>query len=78
LTLARSYHKLKRGEDALLHSRRTLQRNPQKARTYHVVGLLLFDLSQVDEAIACFRRAIQIKPDFAKALNKLGQALCVN
>ena len=29
----------------------------------------------MDEAIACYRRAIELKPDFSEALNNLGNAL---
>jgi len=43
---------------------------------YHCnLGLAHYGLGQLDQAVACYRRAIQIAPRFAEALNNLGNAL---
>ena len=33
------------------------------------------DQGKLDEAVACYRRALELKPDFAEAHNNLGVAL---
>ena len=33
------------------------------------------DQGNLDEAVACYRRALELKPDFAEAHNNLGNAL---
>ena len=33
------------------------------------------DQGKLDEAVACYRRALELKPDFAEAHNNLGNAL---
>ena len=39
------------------------------------LGLALGKAGKIDEAIAHFQRAVQLKPDFAEAHNYLGTAL---
>jgi predicted O-linked N-acetylglucosamine transferase (SPINDLY family) len=39
------------------------------------LGTVLQDLGQFEEAAACFRRALQLKPDFITAHNNLGNVL---
>ena len=34
----------------------------------------LKDQGKLDEAVACYRRALELKPDFAEAHNNLGNA----
>ena len=33
------------------------------------------DQGKLDEAVACYRRALELKPDYAEAHNNLGNAL---
>jgi hypothetical protein len=40
------------------------------------LGVVFKDQGKVDEAIACYRRALQLKPDYAEAHTNLGTALC--
>jgi protein O-GlcNAc transferase len=35
----------------------------------------LNDQGKLDEAVACYRRALELKPDYAEAHNNLGNAL---
>ena len=39
------------------------------------MGSVLLDMGRLDEAEASYRRALQIKPDYAEALNNLGLTL---
>ena len=39
------------------------------------LGNALKDQGKLDEAVACYRRALELKPDFAEAHNNLGNAL---
>ncbi len=39
------------------------------------LGVSLFERGLLDQAIDCYRRSLQIRPDFAEALNSLGAAL---
>ena len=36
---------------------------------------MLFEREKLDEAVASYRRALALKPDYAEALNNLGAAL---
>ena len=42
------------------------------AEDLHLRGLLAFQSQRSDEAIACLREAVRLKPDFADAHNNLG------
>jgi Flp pilus assembly protein TadD len=48
---------------------------PQHADLHYRLGVLLRHAGRLPEAIAAFRRAVQINPTYAKALVKLGLAL---
>ena len=41
----------------------------------HNLGAALNEQGKLDQAIACYRRALQLKPDYAESLNNLGLAL---
>jgi len=53
----------------------TIARNPDCWMAMDNLGLVLEQTGKVPEAIAQFRQALRIKPDFADAHNDLGQAL---
>jgi len=56
--------------------RATIARNPDCWLAYNNLGVELADHGgNVDEAMACFRRALQAKPDYAEAHYNLGKAL---
>ena len=44
-------------------------------QAYYNLGNVLKDQGKLDEAVACYRRALELKPDFAEAHNNLGNAL---
>jgi tetratricopeptide (TPR) repeat protein len=50
----------------------TLEKNPEAFLAHNQVGLARLDKGQVDEAVAHFRKALDIWPDFAEAHNNLG------
>jgi tetratricopeptide (TPR) repeat protein len=45
------------------------------ARTQNVRGINLAETGKWDEAIACFREAVRLRPNYADALNNLGNVL---
>jgi tetratricopeptide (TPR) repeat protein len=53
----------------------TISRNPGSWMAYNNLGTELLKAGKVDEAIAQFKRALQIQPDYAVAHNNLGNAL---
>ena len=52
--------------------RTTVDRNPDCWMAHDNLGRALADRGQVDEAIAHYRKALEIKPDYAEAHNNLG------
>jgi len=55
--------------------RTTLAGNPGCFLAHHNLGSFLFKQGQVDEAIAQFQQALDIRPDYAETHNDLGLAL---
>ena len=48
---------------------------PDYAEAHNNLGNALQDQGKLDEAIACYRRALELKPDYAEAHTNLGIAL---
>ena len=53
----------------------TVRCSPDNALALDNLGFRLAERGRMDEAIACYRRAVEIKPDYAKAHNNLANAL---
>jgi tetratricopeptide (TPR) repeat protein len=68
---------LKKGsvDEAIAHSQKALQIEPNNAEAHYNLGGALLKKGSVDEAIAHFQRALQIEPDYVEAHNNLGNAL---
>ena len=49
--------------------------NPDYAEAHTNLGLAVKDQGKPDEAVDCFRRAVELKPNYAEAYNNLGIAL---
>lgn len=54
----------------------TVAKAPNNARAQAQLGNVLFGLGQTEEAIAHFRKALEIQPDYDMPLNSLGNVLC--
>lgn len=55
--------------------RDTVQKNPTSAYAWYNLGVDLFVRQQHDEALTCFQKAADLKPDYAKARWALGLSL---
>jgi len=51
------------------------RKSPDKARPFNNLGLALFRMGRVDEAIAEYGKALELAPGYYDALNNLGNAL---
>ena len=51
-----------------------LELNPHYAEAHYNLGNVLAGRGQIDEAIAHFKKALEIKPDYAEARRSLDQA----
>ena len=59
----------------MVAGREEVRLKPGSALAHANLGIALKDKGQVDEAIACYRKAIELDPKFARAHNNLGNAL---
>jgi Tfp pilus assembly protein PilF len=48
---------------------------PDSAEIHNNLGLALGKQGKLDEAVACYRRAVALKPDYTQARNALDRAL---
>ncbi|MHC4259742.1 MAG: tetratricopeptide repeat protein [Planctomycetota bacterium] len=66
-------------EEALRQYQQVLQSRSldthARADTHNDLGVVLLQLGKTDKAVAHFKKALQIKPDFAQAYNGLGYAM---
>jgi tetratricopeptide (TPR) repeat protein len=53
----------------------TVAKDPTDAEAYNNLGVALAKLGKRDEAIACYRKALEIEPDYAYAQRNLGENL---
>jgi tetratricopeptide (TPR) repeat protein len=67
-------HQVGKHEVAIEYLRRSVELKTTEA-VFHNLGEAYRALHKVPEAIACYRRALELKPDFAQARNNLGIAL---
>ena len=63
------------GKDALSALLRTTELLPSDCEVHNSLGNALMERGQIAEAVVHYRRALQIKSDFAEALSNLGNAL---
>ncbi len=57
------------------HARPMTHKYPNSIALYDFLGIAHMGLRNYDQSIACFQRALQLKPDFAEGYNNLGAAL---
>ena len=49
--------------------------NPNSAKFYYNLGMVLIELGHLEEAIKIYKKGLSIKPDNAEAHNNIGIAL---
>lgn len=59
------------GKDALPAFRKTAQLLPGDAAAHYNLGVALKSLGRLDEAVASYRRAVSLKPDYVEAHSNL-------
>ena len=57
---------------------RVVRLNPAFAEAYNVLGRAYVAKGRVDEAIACYQKALEVRPDYVVAHNSLGNLLLHN
>ena len=57
------------------HARPMTHKYPNSIALYDFLGIAHMGLRNYDQSIACYQRALQLKPDFAEGYNNLGAAL---
>src|SRR5207245_461556 len=55
-----------------------LRLQPEYAEAHNSLGIALLAQGKLDEAVACYQRAIRLQPDYAAAYQNLGTALNSN
>ena len=75
MSLAETFRKQGKIDQAITHTYQALQIRPKYALAHHNIGSILASQGRIDEAVGHFRRAVQVKPDYAKAHNNLAKAL---
>ena len=61
--------------EAIEHCRVVIAARPDDAEMQNNLGILLQKQDKIDEAIECYKKALQIDPKFQKAREKLDSAL---
>ncbi|MGV6844645.1 MAG: tetratricopeptide repeat protein, partial [Lutibacter sp.] len=66
-----------KGDDAMFKNRleEAIKMNPTEPSLYYNVGVMNMNQGKTEEAITNFKKAIDLKPDYADAYNNLGAAL---
>ena len=62
-------------DEAQRELRSAIRLNPGLAEGHYLLGRLLYDQNNFDEAKSCFQTAIQLEPQFMKAHDNLGLTL---
>ena len=62
-------------QDVLSESTKILSRFPNSASLYNIMGIAFRGLNQVEKAEKCYRRSIDLNPEFFKPCNNLGTTL---
>lgn len=67
----------KSGDNAKFKERleEAIRLNPTEPTLYYNVGVMNMDQQNIDEAIKFFKKAIELKPDYADAYNNIGAAI---
>jgi tetratricopeptide (TPR) repeat protein len=66
-----------KGDDAKFKEKleEAIQINPEEPTLYYNVGVMNMNQGKVEEAISNFKKAIELKPDYADAYNNIGAAI---
>ncbi len=74
-SLAELYERQGQFANALVHAKRALALQPDRAQNHYLVGLALFRLHRLEEAIPHLNQAVTLQERYYSALYTLGQAL---
>ena len=61
--------------ETLSYANKLLAQFPESEILYNMIGIVKRGLGEYSDSIICFKKAIEIKPDFSEAHNGLGNAL---
>ncbi len=72
---ANIYYNLGNNEKFKVKLEEAINLNPDEPSLHYNVGVMNMEQNNIDEAIKCFKRAVQLKPDYADAYNNIGAAI---
>src|SRR5579862_3985322 len=71
LNVALEHHRAGRLHEAEKIYRQILAQQPRHAEALHLLGVIAYQVGQVDAAIDLLRQALAVRPDFAEAHSQL-------
>lgn len=72
---ANVYYKQGDNEKFKVKLEEAISMNPTEPSLHYNVGVMNMEQGNIDEAIACFEKAIELKPDYSDAYNNIGAAI---
>lgn len=72
---ANVYYKLGDNDKFKQKLEEAINMNPTEPTLHYNVGVMNMEQENIDEAIKCFEKAIELKPDYADAYNNIGAAI---
>ena len=67
-------YKSKNLSEAELLNKELISAHPNVVNLYNVLGLILTEQKKINEAIVCYKKGINIDPDYAVIYNNLGSS----
>jgi tetratricopeptide (TPR) repeat protein len=63
-----------KSEEAIDYINKAIEKNPNNAQLYAVIGQLFFEEKKIDEALKNLKKAVELEPDNAMYLGELGRS----
>ena len=60
-------------EEALIYSEKSIEINPNNYNVYNNLGYVYFGMDDLDKAIECWEKSLELNPEYAYAWHSLGE-----